>query len=322
MLSLLYTHLSTMNNYLGENMYSADNLGNPETHSDPNEIFKRGSTTYYNSTKLFPRKIRDKVTALYSFVRVADNYVDTVPQDVKGFLAFKEEYYSALDGKPSNNSIITNYIKLSKEMKFDPEWTDSFLESMEMDTTKSSYENLDELNKYLYGSSEVIGLMMNRVMGLGEEADESARYLGKAMEFINFIRDIDEDLDLKRTYFPRDKMAEFGLNDLTRGEARRKPEQFKEFIRSQIKVYFQWQSRADYGLSLIPKRMRVPVKTASDMYLWTATEIYKIPFIVYDVKIKPSRGKVLLSGIRNLISTYFSINLSRSQSRKPLPTNG
>ena len=84
-----------MNNYLGENMYSADNLGNPETHSDPNEIFKRGSTTYYNSTKLFPRKIRDKVTALYSFVRVADNYVDTVPQDVKGFLAFKEEYYSA-----------------------------------------------------------------------------------------------------------------------------------------------------------------------------------------------------------------------------------
>ena len=108
-----------MNNYLGENMYSADNLGNPETHSDPNEIFKRGSTTYYNSTKLFPRKIRDKVTALYSFVRVADNYVDTVPQDVKGFLAFKEEYYSALNGKPSDNSIITNYIKLSKEMKFE-----------------------------------------------------------------------------------------------------------------------------------------------------------------------------------------------------------
>ncbi len=322
MLFLLYSQLSTMKNYLGNNMYSTENLGNPETHSDPNEIFKRGSTTYYNSTKLFPRKIRDKVTALYSFVRVADNYVDTVPQDVKGFLAFKKEYYSALGGKPSGNPIIKNYIKLAKEMKFETEWTDSFLESMEMDTTKSSYENLDELNKYLYGSSEVIGLMMNRVMGLGKEADDSARYLGKAMQFINFIRDIDEDLDLKRTYFPRDKMTEFGLNDLTRGEARRKPEQFKKFIRSQIKVYFQWQSKADYGISLIPKRMRVPVKTASDMYLWTATEIYKNPFIVYDVKIKPSRGKVLLSGIRNLISTYFSLSLSRNQIRKPLPVNG
>ena len=46
------------------------------------------------------------------------------------------------------------------------------------------------------------------------------------------------------------------------------------------------------------------------------------PFIVYDVKIKPSRGKVLLSGIRNLISTYFSLSLSRNQIRKPLPVNG
>ena len=33
----------------------------------------------------------------------------------------------------------------------------------------------------------IIGLMMNRVMGLDERADESAQYLGKAMQFINFI---------------------------------------------------------------------------------------------------------------------------------------
>ena len=49
-----------MNNYLGNNMYSAENLGNPETHSDPNEIFKRGSTTYYNSTKLSQGKLEIK----------------------------------------------------------------------------------------------------------------------------------------------------------------------------------------------------------------------------------------------------------------------
>jgi len=310
-----------MNHNLGINMYSAKNLGNPETPSSPDLIFKNGSTTYYNSTKLFPKHIRKKVTALYSFVRVADNFVDTVPQNVEGFMHFKKQYYAALSGKTIGNSIINNYITLSKEMKFETSWTDAFLESMEMDTKKGSYENLDELNKYLYGSSEVIGLMMNRVMGLGEEADDSARYLGKAMQFINFIRDIDEDLDLKRTYFPKDKMQKFGLDDLTRGEARRKPKQFKAFIRSQIDVYFDWQAKSDYGLSLIPKRMRVPVKTASDMYLWTANEIYKNPFIVYDAKIKPSRSKVLFNGIKNLISTYFSINLFKNSSQKPSAAN-
>ena len=109
-----------------------------------------------------------------------------------------------------------------------------------------------------------------------DRADESARYLGKAMQFINFIRDIDEDLDLNRTYFPKDSMAEYGLTGLTRGEARRKPEEFKAFIRSQIKVYFEWQIKAELGLRYIPKRMRVAVKTASDMYLWTALK-FQIP---------------------------------------------
>ena len=48
-----------------------------------------------------------------------------------------------------------------------------FLHSMEMDTYKSNYENLDELNTYLYGSAEVIGLMMNKVMDINKNADES-----------------------------------------------------------------------------------------------------------------------------------------------------
>ena len=145
---------------------------------DPDLIFKKGSTTYYNSTKLFPSKIRKDVTTLYSFVRIADNYVDAVPQDVEGFLNFKNTYYGALKGKETDNTVIQNFIELSQRMDFEQGWVDSFLESMEMDTYKSEYNNLDELNKYLYGSSEVIGLMMNRVMNLGEEADESAQYLG------------------------------------------------------------------------------------------------------------------------------------------------
>ena len=293
---------------LGSNMYSASNFGNPETPSDPDLIFKEGSTTYYNSTKLFPKAIRKDVTTLYSFVRVADNFVDSVPQDVNGFKHFRNEYNKALKGEDVNDPVIQNFIELSERMEFEKTWIEAFLDSMEMDTTKSEYENLDELNVYLYGSSEVIGLMMNRVMNIDKSADEASKYLGKAMQFINFIRDIDEDLDLNRTYFPRDSLRKFGLNGLTRGEARRKPQQFKDFIRSQIKIYFDWQKRAEIGFNYIPKRMRVAVKTASDMYLWTAKQIYKNPFIVYDVQIKPTWDRVILKGIKNCFSVYLSFN--------------
>ena len=57
---------------------------------NPEDIFRNGSTTYYYSTKLFPVSIRKEVTQLYNFVRIADNYVDSVPQDTKGFFEFKD----------------------------------------------------------------------------------------------------------------------------------------------------------------------------------------------------------------------------------------
>jgi phytoene synthase len=302
-------------------MYSKTNLIDDNTPTDPESIFQKGSTTYYHSTKLFSTKIRKDVTTLYCFVRVVDDFVDAVPQDLESFNNFKNDYHKALSGKEVNNSIISNYIELSYRKGFEAEWTDAFLKSMEMDTYKSEYNDLGELNDYLYGSSEVIGLMMNKVMDIDERAHDSARYLGKAMQFINFIRDIDEDLDLNRTYFPKDTLAKFGLNGLTRGEARRKPKQFKAFVRSQIKVYFDWQKKAETGFIYLPKRMRVAVKTASDMYMWTATKIYKNPFLVYDIQIKPTWNKVLLAGIKNYFSIYLSFNNKNTSIQEPLINN-
>ena len=79
------------------------------------------------------------------------------------------------------------------------------------------------------------------------------------------------------------------------------------FVRSQIKIYFKWQKQAETGFEFIPKRMRVAEKTASDMYAWTAIEIYNDPFVVYTTQIKPSKGQVLLSGIKNLAKIYLSL---------------
>ena len=98
------------------------------------------------------------------------------------------------------------------------------------------------------------------------------------------------------------------MEGVTRGEARRKPEQFEAFIKSQIKIYFEWQKKAEVGFNYIPKRMRVAVKTASDMYLWTAKQIYNNPFVVYDMKIKPTWNRVILKGIKNYFSVYLTFS--------------
>jgi phytoene synthase len=169
-----------------------------------------------------------------------------------------------------------------------------------MDLTKKEYQNIDDAMAYMYGSAEVIGLMMARIMGLSDDASGYARLLGRAMQYINFLRDIREDLSFGRSYLPADEMREVGLASLAQEDARSRPDVFRAFIRKQIARYRDWQAEAEKGYALIPRRCRIPIRTAADMYEWTARRIEADPFIVYRGPVKPSRGQILQAGFRNI----------------------
>ena len=275
-------------------------------------IFKGGSKTYFYSTIFFPERAKEDVFKLYSFVRKADDLVDSIPQQSEEFFEFKDKYHEAMKGTITGDVVIDSFVEVSNRKNFEPKWTDAFLNSMEMDITKSTYKNLDELMIYLYGSSEVIGLFMARILDLHEYSFTAARHLGRAMQFINFIRDISEDLVLGRVYFSQEDLEEFKLPSLTLKDTKERPKEFKEFIQKQLNTYFDWQKKAEEGFPYIPKRYLIPIKTASDMYNWTGKTISKDPFIVYKRKVKPS--------ISRIVSTiaYNSILLRESDQIKDL----
>jgi len=273
------------------------------------EIFKKGSTTYYFSGRFFPRKIREDVFRLYSFVRIADNYVDEVPQQPKKLLALEKSYESASADRAFDATshkwddidtrVIKNIVRLQYKYKFDKAWIEAFFKSMKMDVDNKSYKTLDDSLQYVYGSAEVIGLMMANILKLPEETYEAAKAQGRAMQWINFIRDIDEDNNLGRCYFPVSELKKYGLKSLGREEAHAKPEAFKKFMQAQIKRYRQWQKEANKGLVQLPERLQVPVKTAVDMYDWTARKIEQNPLIVFEKKVKPRKRQVIRRVIRN-----------------------
>ena len=264
-------------------------------------IFKRGSKTYYYSTLFFPKNVKHDVFILYSFLRKADDYVDQIPQDSDGFNQFRDRYYAAKEGEVTNDLVVDSFVKLADRKNFDDKWVDSFLSSMAMDITFSTYENMDELLNYLYGSSEVVGLFMARIMDLSEESFYAARYLGRSMQYINFIRDIAEDFELGRTYFPQVDLEYFNLANLGEEQARINPEGFKGLVRKQLNTYQSWQLKAEKGFKHIPYRYLIPIKTASDLYKWTAHQIEKDPFVVYQKKIKPSIPKIVSNVLSNSI---------------------
>jgi phytoene synthase len=276
------------------------------------DIFRNGSTTYYWSSKFFPRIVRDDVFKLYSFVRVVDDMVDVVPADVDRFNKIKKRWETVKKElkkgkvtKPLNDSVdervIANIAYVVHRYECDVAWVDSFLDSMQMDVDKKQYNTLEDTLEYIYGSAEVIGLFMARIMQLPIKPYEYARMQGRAMQWINFLRDIDEDNTLGRSYFPKSTLKKYGLKDLSHKTAQANPKAFKKFMTEQIDLYEQWQSEADKGFSYIPKRLRIPLQTATDMYNWTAKEIKKDPLIVYSRKIKPKKTKVLKTAARNTV---------------------
>lgn len=265
-------------------------------------IFKKGSKTYFNSSLFFPKTMREKVFRLYAFVRVADNYVDSVPQQRDDFYAFKQAYLEAIKGKPSGNPVIESFVSLSQELHFPEEWALAFLEAMEADLSKTTYLSLEETCQYMYGSAEVIGYFMARIMGLPDEAFPYAALLGRAMQYINFIRDIAEDLSFGRTYLP---LNESPFPDLKEETCRANPKAFEEYIHKQISRYLEWQKEAEKGYNYIPYRMLIPIKTAADMYAWTARKIAKNPWIVYKKKVKPPKWRILMQILINTLSIPF-----------------
>jgi len=259
-------------------------------------IFKKGSKTYFNSSIFFPKDVRKDVFILYGFVRVADDYVDIIPQRKEDFLNFCDLYRQALSGKKTDDLIVDSFVELMYRKKFDPRWIDAFLHSTEMDLTKKIYNTLEETLEYIYGSADVIGLFMAKILDLPEKAYPAAERLGTSMQYINFIRDVQEDNKLGRRYLP---LNGYDLENLTNEEAIKKKTEFKKFIKDQIDLYFKWVKEAENGFKYIPKRYLIPIKTASNMYKWTALQIKHDPFIIYDEKVKPSKRRIISNILKN-----------------------
>ncbi|WP_018527723.1 phytoene/squalene synthase family protein [Alkalispirochaeta alkalica] len=268
-------------------------------------IFREGSKTYYTASLFFPESVKRDVFLLYGFVRVADNFVDQLPQDAEGFFSFCRRYRQAWalgPGASTEDPVIDGFIDLARRKNFDPAWIDAFLRSMEWDLTRREYDRIEDTLEYIYGSAEVIGLCMAAILELPESAHQSARALGRSMQYINFIRDINEDLGLGRRYLPLEGTS---LKSLTAEEARARPGEFAAFLRAQSRLYRVWQREGEAGYPYLPRRVLIAVKTASDMYNWTASRIMKDPFLVYRRTIKPSRLRILARAFLNTWIVLF-----------------
>ena len=250
-------------------------------------LFKRGSRTYYYTSKWFPKRYRDDVFTLYAFVRTADDLVDHEPVDKERFLRFKRAAIKALRGGTSDDPVIKRFSSLAKKRLFAEQDVRSFLDAMEQDLSPKPFRDEKDVDAYIHGSAEVIGLFMARIFSLPNALDRQAMLLGRAMQYINWLRDLDEDYRLGRQYLPVSLLKQHGLASLSPKEAHKKQHSFRKLIKQELARYDSWQQEASSAFPQLPYCMRVPVAAASDAYAWTASKIRRDPLIVFKKKVKP-----------------------------------
>lgn len=261
---------------------------------------RRSSTTFFYSSVFFPGAVREDVLTLYAFVRTADDLVDNLPQDRDGFARFCDEYRTAAAKGDCSDEVVSEFAALAQRRGIRPEWVESFLWAMGQDLEKSVYLNIAETQDYMYGSAETVGMMMARIMELPDESLPCARALGRAFQYVNFIRDVKEDSSMGRLYLPLEELLAVGLAELTDSAVRAAPDAFERFIRDQLARYHRWVQEASDGYRFIPRRALGAIRTAVDMYNYTADVIAKRPAVVMERKVKPGRLQVIGAGVKNL----------------------
>lgn len=181
------------------------------------------STSFSWGIKAFSTEYRDYIYAVYGYVRLADEIVDSFHGYNKAELLnnLREDTWKAIDEGISTNPILQAFQITVNKFNIDKELIEAFLKSMEMDLSNSSYKR-DYYDTYIYGSAEVVGLMCLKVFihGNQQKYDElkfAAKQLGSAFQKVNFLRDIKSDIQERgRIYLPDVHEEDFITNSSKR----------------------------------------------------------------------------------------------------------
>lgn len=258
------------------------------------------STSFSIAVRTLSPKIRNSILAIYGFVRLADEIVDSF-HDYNQTLLFEElevDLQNAIDHKISLNPILNAFQDVIHKYDIDLDLVNAFMKSMKADLHKQEYTSKEEYEGYIYGSADVVGLMCLKVFVQGDQSQYDAlkfpaMKLGSAFQKVNFLRDLKDDTELlHRTYFPQ--LIAGSLDEKTKTQ-----------IINEIKTDFE---EAYVGIKQLPVEAKFGVYTA---YVYYSKLLKKLEGI--DAKeIKERRVRIsnpLKIGLLTKSFVQFKLNL-------------
>lgn len=176
----------------------------------------QASTHYENfptASRLLPRRLRRATAAIYSFARRADDIADEGNDSSavrhKKLEAFSYHLQQIIDGEPQQDATFIALADVIQRHQLPVSLFERLLTAFRMDIDKQRYANFNELLEYCHCSADPVGELVLRLHA--EANPENIRLSNRictALQLINFIQDLDQDLFLRnRIYIPMDEIA-------------------------------------------------------------------------------------------------------------------
>jgi len=247
-------------------------------------ISRRAAKNFYYGFMVLPAEKRNALSAVYAFMRHADDISDEPGVDP---LLKRQKLNEWLDaaktvfaGKPTDDPVLMALGDAQKRFKIPPELFEKLVygTSLDLDIPPASAEapavlcnTFEDLKQYCYYVASVVGLVCIRIFGYEDsKAEFLAEDCGLAFQLTNIIRDVKEDASMGRIYIPEEDLARTNLtaanfsSSLLQDPAR--AQQLRPALEYEAERARKYYESAKWLMELIEEDSRAA--------LWVLVEIY------------------------------------------------
>ena len=188
-------------------------------------ISRRAAKNFYYGFMVLPSEKRNALSAVYAFMRHADDISDEPGFDPllkrQKLNEWLEAAKTVFAGKPTDDPVLMALADAQKKFKIPPELFEKLVygTSLDLDIPAASAEapailcnTFEDLKQYCYYVASVVGLVCIRIFGYEDsKAEFLAEDCGLAFQLTNIIRDVKEDASMGRIYIPEEDLARTNL---------------------------------------------------------------------------------------------------------------
>jgi phytoene synthase len=238
-------------------------------------IARSAAKNFYYGFLVLPSHKRDALSAVYAFMRRADDISDDPAVPVEQRREKLSQWIGSLtrivQGEKTDDPVLMALADSQKRFNIPLELLEKLVHGTAMDVEKNEgrlqYDTFDQLYDYCYHVASVVGLICIRIFGYRDpKAEKLAERTGVAFQLTNIIRDVKEDSQLGRVYIPREDLKTYGIDPavLTNGSAAVAMRPVLAFEAERAREYYR---SADELLPLVDED--------SQPALWALVEIYR-----------------------------------------------